>query len=216
MRKVVIGRGHDCDIVIPDTTDVVSRRQMAIAFNFMGKMTLYDLSTNGTFVNDVRIPKPDGVPVKPGDKITMGSNYNFDLRTVRDPYKTLRTVLFSALALIVVAAFIACAYCFKAELFGNGSKSKTYEYIYDAGNKPAEEDTRMPQEPEIKADDTPQTPVVEQPAAKKPAPKSKPSNNKKTDKQKGKTDDPAEKAPNNNRSDSEPVETDDFSGEKNI
>lgn len=93
MKKIVIGRGHDCDIIIEDTTDVVSRRQIAIAFDFLGRMTLYDLSTNGTYVNGVRVPKPSGVSVKYGDSVNFGNVCDFDLKRVKDPYRNLRIIL---------------------------------------------------------------------------------------------------------------------------
>ncbi|MDE5734889.1 MAG: FHA domain-containing protein [Duncaniella sp.] len=110
MKKVVIGRGHDCDIVIEDTTDVVSRRQAAIAFDIFGRMTIYDLSTNGTFVNGIRVPKPAGVPLRRTDTVNFGTVCEFDLGRVRDPYRGLRVLLCSLLALIVIGLGVLAFY----------------------------------------------------------------------------------------------------------
>ncbi len=102
MKKIVIGRGHDCDIIINDTTDVVSRRQAAIAFDFFGNMTIYDLSTNGTFVNGVRVPKPAGIPLKRTDSVNFGSVCDFDMSRVSDPYRNTRIILAAVVAAVVV------------------------------------------------------------------------------------------------------------------
>lgn len=103
MKKVTIGRGHECDVVVNDVTDVVSRRQAVITFTFMGKMTIYDLSTNGTYVNGERIPKPSGVPLKRSDKVNFGSVFEFDLARVPDPYRKLKTFLIIGIVAVVIA-----------------------------------------------------------------------------------------------------------------
>ena len=55
MKRIVIGRGIDCDIVIPDEKDNVSRHHLVISFGLFGKMTISDTSSNGTFVNDRKL-----------------------------------------------------------------------------------------------------------------------------------------------------------------
>lgn len=109
MRKVVIGRGRECDVVLADTTDVVSRRQAVIAFTFWGKMTLYDTSSNGTFVNGQRLAKQEAKVVTINDTINFGRVWDLDWNTVKDPYKNTRI----ALACVVVALLLAtCAMFF--------------------------------------------------------------------------------------------------------
>lgn len=54
MKKIIVGRGLDCDIVIPDERDNVSRHHLVISFNLLGKMTISDTSSNGTFINEKR------------------------------------------------------------------------------------------------------------------------------------------------------------------
>ncbi|MBR2016634.1 MAG: FHA domain-containing protein, partial [Prevotella sp.] len=51
MKKLTIGRNNACDIIIPDTSDLVSRKQAVLTYSFLGKMVLYDTSNNGTYVN---------------------------------------------------------------------------------------------------------------------------------------------------------------------
>ena len=54
MKTYSIGRDLGCDIVINDTTDVVSRRHAVLTVASSGKMTLTDLSSNGTYINGIR------------------------------------------------------------------------------------------------------------------------------------------------------------------
>lgn len=105
MRKVVIGRGRECNVVLADTTDVVSRRQAVIVFTFWGKMTLYDTSSNGTFVNGQRLAKQEAKVVTRKDAINFGRVWDLDWSVVKDPYRNTRVVLACAIvALLVIAS----------------------------------------------------------------------------------------------------------------
>ena len=82
MKRIIIGRGIDCDIVIPDEKDNVSRHHLVISFGVFGKMTISDTSSNGTL----------------------------DWSLVKDPYVATRRILlgvaiFCVLALIGVGAW---------------------------------------------------------------------------------------------------------------
>lgn len=103
MRKVVIGRGRECNVVLADTTDVVSRRQAVIVFTFWGKMTLYDTSSNGTFVNGQRIAKQEAKVVTRKDAINFGRVWDLDWSMVKDPYRNTKV----ALACTIVALLVA-------------------------------------------------------------------------------------------------------------
>lgn len=109
MRKVVIGRSRECDVVLADTTDVVSRRQAVITFTFWGKMTLYDTSSNGTFVNGQRLSKPEAKVVTRKDTVNFGYVWDLDWSTVKDPYKKMKVALVCTIValLIVIGALLA-------------------------------------------------------------------------------------------------------------
>jgi hypothetical protein len=65
----VLGRGADCDLVVPDLT--VSRRHAEIRHGPGGGLEIRDLgSRNGTFVNGERVA---AAPVAPGDTLALGS-----------------------------------------------------------------------------------------------------------------------------------------------
>ena len=86
MKRIIIGRGIDCDIVIPDEKDNVSRHHLVISFGLLGKMTISDTSSNGTFVNDRKLLKGASVPVTREDKVRLGSQWTLDWSLVKDPY----------------------------------------------------------------------------------------------------------------------------------
>jgi predicted component of type VI protein secretion system len=66
----VIGRRHDCDLIIPLPT--VSRKHCRLTRN-EDSVKLLDLGSRcGTFVNDERVDQDREVPVKAGDYIRIG------------------------------------------------------------------------------------------------------------------------------------------------
>ncbi|MDE6349792.1 MAG: FHA domain-containing protein [Treponemataceae bacterium] len=69
--KITIGRSSDCDIVIDNK--LVSRQHAIIQKIRDAYFLRDDGSTNGTFLNDRRIPPDKYVKLNAGDKITVGS-----------------------------------------------------------------------------------------------------------------------------------------------
>lgn len=69
-----IGRSPRNDWMLSDPDRYVSERHAQIRFRD-GHFVLTDLSTNGTYINDDRrrIPKRASVPLKSGDRVTMGN-----------------------------------------------------------------------------------------------------------------------------------------------
>ena len=75
-----IGRGGDSEWVIPDPERHLSKKHCRIAYN-MGDWELYDLSTNGTYLNHASDPIGRGIAQKlsNGDRITFGP-YELEVR----------------------------------------------------------------------------------------------------------------------------------------
>lgn len=69
-----LGRRPDCDVVIAGS--LVSSRHCVLVCKF-GAVTLEDTSSNGTYINDARVPKgtsvPQYIPLKDGDTICLAS-----------------------------------------------------------------------------------------------------------------------------------------------
>lgn len=90
MKRIIIGRANDSDIIIPDEHDNVSRHHAVITFDFFGRMTLSDTSSNGTLINGTKMLKGTSIPVTRKDKIQLGGAWIFDWNLVEDPYKSIR------------------------------------------------------------------------------------------------------------------------------
>lgn len=108
MKKLTIGRNNACDIIIPDTSDLVSRKQAVLTYSFWGKMVLYDTSNNGTYVNGQKLENGKGVRVTRKDKINFARIADLDWNEVKDPYKKTKIVsVICTIAVIVFAILLA-------------------------------------------------------------------------------------------------------------
>lgn len=127
MKRIIIGRSNDSDIIIPDEHDNVSRHHAVITFDFFGKMTLSDTSSNGTLINGKKMLKGTSIPVTRRDKIQLGGAWIFDWNLVEDPYKSIRR---SSIILCVVLAAITIG--------------GIIWYIYDSYKKPESTSIEIP------------------------------------------------------------------------
>jgi pSer/pThr/pTyr-binding forkhead associated (FHA) protein len=73
-----IGTAPDNRIVISDSTNHVSRHHAILTLKTNGSFYIYDQSTNGTYVNGVKISAKVECPVKPGDSISFANIHKFD------------------------------------------------------------------------------------------------------------------------------------------
>ena len=78
MKAYSIGRESGCDIVIYDSTDVVSRRHAVLNVHPNGKMFIIDQSRNGTYVNGIRVTPNVPVPVSRKDIISFAHVVKLD------------------------------------------------------------------------------------------------------------------------------------------
>ena len=80
--KVIVGRNPACDYVVFDPKNRVSRRHAEIEKNSMG-FFITDLgSSNGTFVNGVKIQKELKIKLQPTDKVTLSIDYPLDFNSI--------------------------------------------------------------------------------------------------------------------------------------
>ena len=84
MKVYSIGRELGCDIIINDSTDVISRRHATLNVLPSGKMTIIDLSHNGTYVNGIRINQNVPVPVTREDNISFAHVAHLDWDQIPD------------------------------------------------------------------------------------------------------------------------------------
>lgn len=111
MKQLTIGRNNACDIIIPDTSDLVSRKQAVLTYTFWGKMVIYDTSNNGTYVNGQKLENGKGMRVTRKDKVSFARIADLDWNEVKDPYRKeklfagIGSALFFILALLLLLWF---------------------------------------------------------------------------------------------------------------
>ena len=106
MKTYSIGRDLGCDIVINDNTDVVSRRHAVLNVGSAGKMTITDLSSNGTYVNGIKIAPNVPFPVSRKDTVSFAHVANLDWNIIPKSRAWL-TWLIVGLVVAAIAAFLA-------------------------------------------------------------------------------------------------------------
>ena len=73
MAKITVGRDSDNNVVVDNK--LASRHHCVIQKIKDAYFLKDENSTNGTFLNDSRIPPDKYVRLNPGDKIKVGSDY---------------------------------------------------------------------------------------------------------------------------------------------
>ena len=106
MKTYTIGRDLGCDIVINDNTDVVSRRHAVLNVGSGGKMTITDLSSNGTYVNGIKIAPNVPFTVTRKDSVSFAHVANLDWDVIPKSRRWI-TWLIVGLVVAAIAAFLA-------------------------------------------------------------------------------------------------------------
>ena len=121
MKVYSIGRETGCDIVINDSTDVISRRHAILNVTSMGKMTIVDQSHNGTYVNGIRIAPNVPVPVTRKDSVSFAHVARLDWNRVPKSGEAIKYAIIAVVALAVIAI---AGFGIKAAM-GGGSSAGT-------------------------------------------------------------------------------------------
>jgi hypothetical protein len=66
--QIIVGRDPSCDVVLEDP--LISRRHAKLVLS-LGEVTIEDSSTNGVYVNDVRVER--NARLYTGDRILLGT-----------------------------------------------------------------------------------------------------------------------------------------------
>lgn len=103
MKKIyTIGRDPQCDIVIQDVTDIVSRVHAVLRVEPNGKLYIKDQSKNGTYINGMRMTPNVEIPVSRKDNVSFANIRDMDWSIVPNPMmKTVSIISFTALGLAV-------------------------------------------------------------------------------------------------------------------
>lgn len=103
MKVYSIGREDGCDIIINDNSDVISRRHATLNVTSSGKMTIVDLSHNGTYVNGIRITQNVPVPVTRKDNVSFAHVARLDWSLIPNTGAViLRWTIIGVVALLLI------------------------------------------------------------------------------------------------------------------
>ena len=102
MKTYSIGRDLNCDIVINDSTDVISRRHALLNVMPSGKMTIIDQSSNGTYVNGIRISPNVPFPVTRKDIVSLAHVSKLDWSMIPCGNEYMRYALYALAAIIII------------------------------------------------------------------------------------------------------------------
>ena len=91
MKTYKIGRNPDNDIVIKDQSQHVSRYHATLTVHDNGTITIIDQSTNGTYVNSVKVKSRVDYPVSTSDSIVFAKTVQLDWNLISKAY-ILKTV----------------------------------------------------------------------------------------------------------------------------
>lgn len=178
MKIYKIGRDQqDCDIIIDDPSGMTSRVHAVIKINKKGKYSIADCSSNGTYVNGIKIESGVEVPVTRKDRISFAHVVDLDWRFIPNPAKKRKTIIFSILAVIIlICAVGAVLYYIKSHRDTINNKPEQPEVVVDttATETPVVKDTVViepKKEPAKKAAPAKAKPAepVQEPEPEKPA-----------------------------------------------
>lgn len=109
MNKVyTIGRDTSCDIVIQDTTDVVSRLHASLKAKGNGKYVIIDQSRNGTYVNGIKMAPNEEIPITRKDVISFAHVRDLDWNQIpkdKDSKKLWIPIVISIFAIACICYF---------------------------------------------------------------------------------------------------------------
>jgi len=107
MKSYSIGREENCNIIISDPSKMVSRHHATLNVNGT-KMTIMDHSSNGTFINGIKISSNTPVPVTRRDVVSFANVSDLDWNRIPNPVNKIAVVGCSIA--IGIAAIVAVAY----------------------------------------------------------------------------------------------------------
>lgn len=102
MKILSIGRGDDCDIVIDDSLNQISRRHATLRLYPLGKMEIIPEGRNGTFKNGLMLKAGKVHKVTRKDVISFAHVKQLNWKTVPDVYRKWRIAVLAALATLIL------------------------------------------------------------------------------------------------------------------
>jgi pSer/pThr/pTyr-binding forkhead associated (FHA) protein len=126
MKTISIGRDTNCDIVMNDSTDVISRRHALLNITPSGKMSIIDQSSNGTYVNGIRISQNVPVPVTRKDTISFAHVAKLDWDLIPKSNQWVKYLIGGLIALLLI---ICIVFCLKSTTTTDGQQPNDNETV---------------------------------------------------------------------------------------
>lgn len=104
MKTITIGRDMNCDVYVDNR--MISRRHAILRIHPTGKMELVDMSTNGTYVNGIRLSSNVPFPLKRKDIVSFAHVSQLDWKLIPNPFKWVRLGLIALAAIAVAIAMV--------------------------------------------------------------------------------------------------------------
>lgn len=170
MKKIyTIGRDESCDIVIPDTTDIISRLHATIRIESNGKIFLMDQSRNGTYVNGMKMSSNVEIPVSRKDVVSFAHIYNLDWTLVpKHGGNLLINVLITLLGLVMVTgiAYAIISYLKKPESVDTPTGTSEYQGLPPVQDNAVKPDTIVVRDTIVVSKEKPKVEEVEKDSVK--------------------------------------------------
>lgn len=155
MKALSIGREQGCDIVINDSTDVISRRHAILNISSSGKITIVDQSRNGTYVNGIRISPNVPVPVTRKDIISFAHVAKLDWNAVPKSNSTMSYIIMGIVGVLVITCgLFAYQYMKPGDSDSNKGEVTVTDTIANKKEEVKKDSTSIKKEPKELAKDS--------------------------------------------------------------
>ena len=155
MKALSIGREQGCDIVVNDSTDVISRRHAILNISSSGKITIVDQSRNGTYVNGIRISQNVPVPVTRKDIISFAHVAKLDWNAVPKSNSTMSYIIMGIVGVLVITCgLFAYQYMKPGDSDSNKGEVTVTDTIANKKEEVKKDSTSIKKEPKELAKDS--------------------------------------------------------------
>ena len=155
MKALSIGREQGCDIVINDSTDVISRRHAILNISSSGKITIVDQSRNGTYVNGIRISQNVPVPVTRKVIISFAHVAKLDWNAVPKSNSTMSYIIMGIVGVLVITCgLFAYQYMKPGDSDSNKGEVTVTDTIANKKEEVKKDSTSIKKEPKELAKDS--------------------------------------------------------------
>lgn len=105
MTIITIGRGPENKILIDEPE--ISRLHAMVKVDSFGKLWIIDKSSNGTYINGIKIARDVSVPVSRKDDVSFAKVRHLDWTRIPDPAKKIKIGALAVLGLIALVAILS-------------------------------------------------------------------------------------------------------------